>query len=109
MKGKKDKRILYIFISTMAKEYQEQVIREHYHALTKFLIEKKMTITTMESATSGQIASLITDTEGASAILPGAFVYSCSVRPCQQKEGLSTFSVPCRGIRSQQLSSQGWG
>jgi hypothetical protein len=52
MKGKKDKRILYIFISTMAKEYQEQVTREHYHTLTKFLIEKKMTITTMESATS---------------------------------------------------------
>lgn len=47
----------------MAKEYQEQVIREHYRTLTKFLIEKNMTITTMESATSGQIASLITDTE----------------------------------------------
>ena len=56
--------------SQMSKEYQEQVTREHYHSLTKFLIEKKMTITTMESATSGQIASLITDTEGASAILP---------------------------------------
>ena len=54
----------------MSKIYQEQITREHYRSLTKFLIEKKMTITTMESATSGQIASLITDTEGASAILP---------------------------------------
>ena len=58
----------------MSKIYQEQITREHYRSLTKFLIEKKMTITTMESATSGQIASLITDTEGASAILPWAFV-----------------------------------
>lgn len=32
----------------------------------------------MESATSGQIASLITDTEGASAILKGAFITYCN-------------------------------
>ena len=37
-----------------------------------------MTITTMESATSGQIASLITDTEGSSAILKGAFITYCN-------------------------------
>ena len=37
-----------------------------------------MTITTMESATSGQIASLITDTEGSSAVLKGAFVTYCN-------------------------------
>ena len=54
--------------------YDEREIREHYHDLTERLIEKKLTITTMESATSGQIASLITDTEGASAILKGAFI-----------------------------------
>lgn len=54
--------------------YDERKIREHYHELTRLLIEKRITITTMESATSGQIASLITDTEGASAILKGAFI-----------------------------------
>ena len=37
-----------------------------------------MTITTMESATSGQIASLITDTEGASAVFRGAYVTYCN-------------------------------
>ena len=37
-----------------------------------------MTITTMESATSGQIASLLTDTEGSSAILKGAFITYCN-------------------------------
>ena len=54
--------------------YNEQEIREHYHGLTKLLIDRKYTITTMESATSGQIASLITDTEGSSAVLKGAFI-----------------------------------
>lgn len=52
----------------------ETTTREAYHALTTLLIEKHLTITTMESCTSGQIASLITDTEGASAIMKGAFV-----------------------------------
>lgn len=54
--------------------YDEFQIRQHYRRLTQLLIEKNYTITTMESATSGQIASLITDTEGASAILKGAFI-----------------------------------
>ena len=38
------------------------------------LIESHTTISTMESCTSGLIASMITDTEGASAIFPGGFV-----------------------------------
>lgn len=52
----------------------EAAVRRKYEKLTHRLIELGMTITTMESCTSGQIASLITDTEGASAILKGAFV-----------------------------------
>ena len=56
----------------------ENEIRKNYRALTELLIAKKMTITTMESATSGQIASLITDTEGSSAVLKGAFVTYCN-------------------------------
>ena len=54
--------------------YVEKEIRETVARLTKKLIEKKITITTMESATSGQIASLITDTEGASSVVKGACV-----------------------------------
>ena len=53
-------------------------IRSGYSKLTKYLIEKKLTITTMESATAGLIASLITDTEGSSAVLKGAFVTYCN-------------------------------
>ena len=58
----------------MTKYFNEAEIRNDYAKLTKTLIAKGMTITTMESATSGQIASLITDTEGASAVLKGAFI-----------------------------------
>ena len=40
-------------------------------SIIKQLIASHTTISTMESCTSGLIASLITDTEGASAIFPG--------------------------------------
>lgn len=59
-------------------------IREKYEQLTRLLIQKKITITTMESITAGQIASLITDTEGSSAILKGAFVTYSNEAKIQQ-------------------------
>lgn len=59
---------------TFITEYNETAIRDSYRELTNLLIERNLTITTMESATSGQIASLITDTEGASAVFKGAFI-----------------------------------
>lgn len=62
----------------MRKEYIEADIREDYKKLTKLLIERGFTVTTMESATAGQIASLITDTEGSSAIIKGAFITYCN-------------------------------
>ena len=45
-----------------------------YEKLTKTLMEKKLEIAVMESCTSGCIASLITDTEGASAVMKGSLV-----------------------------------
>ncbi|MCF0179807.1 MAG: nicotinamide-nucleotide amidohydrolase family protein [Bacteroidales bacterium] len=42
--------------------------------IIEYLIENKISITVMESCTSGMIASRITDTEGASAIFKGGFV-----------------------------------
>ena len=42
--------------------------------IIKKLIASHTTVSTMESCTSGLIASMITDTEGASAIFPGGFV-----------------------------------
>ena len=44
------------------------------HKVVERLIETHTTIATMESCTSGLIASMITDTPGASAIFPGGFV-----------------------------------
>lgn len=49
-------------------------VTKQYELLTKTLIEKNLTISTMESCTAGQIISLITDTEGSSAITKGGFV-----------------------------------
>lgn len=52
----------------------EQEIVELYQGITKRLIETGTSISTMESATSGTIATLLTDTEGASGITKGSFV-----------------------------------
>lgn len=41
---------------------------------TKILIKNNMTITFMESCTSGLLASMFTDTEGASAVFKGSLV-----------------------------------
>lgn len=78
---------------------KEKQVREDYRRLTKLLIEKNLMITTMESATSGQIASLITDTEGASAVMKGAFVtYSneAKIKIGVSKETLDRYSVYSR-------------
>ena len=80
----------------MSKLYIETDIRNDYRTLTKLLIKKQLSITTMESATSGQIASLITDTEGASAILKGAFItYSNEAKILQgvPADIIDTYSV----------------
>ena len=52
----------------------ETFVRRRYQNLTRLLIDKECTISSMESCTSGLLASLITDTEGSSAIFKGAFV-----------------------------------
>lgn len=80
----------------MKKEYPENEIREEYKQLTLLLIRRGLTITTMESATSGQIASLITDTEGSSAVLKGAFItYSneAKIREGVLPEIIETYTV----------------
>lgn len=80
----------------MENRYDEQEIRNDYRKLTVELIKKNLMITTMESATSGQIASLITDTEGSSAIMKGAFVTYNNEAKIQQgvpAEVIETYTV----------------
>ena len=79
------------------------IVREKYRRLTLLLIEKGITISTMESCTSGQIASLITDTEGSSAIFRGSYVTYCNdekIRlgvPANVIEQYGVYSEPKKG------------
>lgn len=81
----------------------ETTVRNKYEDLTKHLIAEGITITTMESCTSGQIASLITDTEGASAVFKGAFVtYSNEAKIAQ---GVPRETIEKHGVYSAETAS----
>lgn len=75
---------------------EENNVREKYKEITEYLIENRLTVSTMESMTAGLIASLLTDTEGASAVLKGAYVtYSneAKVKNGVPKETIETYGV----------------
>ena len=55
-------------------EVDQNGVRFGYRELVRSLIGKKKTVATMESCTGGQIASLLTDTEGSSEVVRGGFV-----------------------------------
>lgn len=50
----------------------EDIISQ-YHNLTRILIEKNLTISTMESCTGGLIGVLLSDREGASGVVKGGY------------------------------------
>ena len=80
----------------MQRTHSEKKVRDDYRRLTLMLIEKNISITTMESCTSGQLASLISDTEGASGIMKGAFVtYSneAKIKQGVPEETIDKYSV----------------
>ena len=71
-------------------------VREKYKEITRKLIENQMTVTAMESCTAGQVASLITDTEGSSAAFRGSYVtYSneAKIKCGVPKETIDKYSV----------------
>lgn len=77
-------------------------IRKKYEKLTKLLIAKGLTITTMESCTAGQIISLITDTEGSSAVTKGGFVtYSNEAKIMQ---GVPASIIETYGVYSKETA-----
>ena len=81
----------------------EEAVRHQYKNLTQLLIERNITVTTMESCTSGQIASLITDTEGSSAIFKGAFItYS---NEAKIKNGVPSEIIENYGVYSSETAS----
>lgn len=66
---------------------------------TKILIERKQQIATMESCTSGSIASSITDYEGASAVLKGSKITYSNIEKIKAgvpEETIDTFGVYSR-------------
>ena len=77
-------------------------VRSKYEQLTKLLIERKLTITTMESCTAGQIISLITDTEGSSAVVKGAFVTYSNEAKVQQ--GVPLAVIDRYGVYSEETA-----
>lgn len=82
----------------------ESCVRKKYEELTKTLIEKNITITTMESCTAGQIISLITDTKGSSAVTKGGFVtYSNEAKIMQ---GISTEIIEKYGVYSEETAAE---
>lgn len=81
----------------------EAAVRATYEGITRSLIAQGMTITTMESCTAGQVASLITDTEGSSAVLKGAFVtYSNEAKVMQ---GVPASTIERFGVYSEQTAA----
>ena len=81
----------------------EAAVRRKYDALTRALIARGLAITTMESCTSGQVASLITDTEGASAVLKGAWItYS---NECKVRAGVPAAVIERWGVYSPETAA----
>ena len=90
-------------VSGVSGEIDHDSVRAKYRAVTLRLIEKGMTITTMESCTGGQIASLLTDTEGSSAIIKGAVVaYHNDVKICN---GVPSETIERFGVYSVQTAA----
>ncbi len=73
-----------------------------YEKLTNLLIEKKLSIATMESCTSGMIASLITDTEGASAVMRGSLVTYCN--EAKVTSGIPATIIETYGVYSKETA-----
>ena len=73
-----------------------------YENLTKLLLQKGLTITFMESCTSGFLASLITDTEGSSGAFRGSFVTYAN--ETKILEGVPAEIIETYGVYSQETA-----
>ena len=79
-------------------------VQEKYNLLTKTLINRKITITAIESCTSGLISSLITDTEGSSEVFKGSFVtYSNETKI---KLGVPANIIENKGVYSKETATE---
>lgn len=81
---------------------KEAYVRELYEAITRVLIEKGLTAATLESCTGGLIASLLTDTEGASAVIRGGHVTYCNEE--KLRGGVAPEIISRYGVYSEQTA-----
>ena len=75
-----------------------------YHSITTELIRTGRTISTMESCTSGLIASLLTDTEGSSAVTKGSFVTYSNFAKIRQ--GVAASTIETYGVYSRETAAE---
>lgn len=76
--------------------------QDSYYNLTNLLIQNNTTITTMESCTSGLIASFITDTDNSSKIFKGSLVtYSNEIKI---KNGVNEDVIEKYGVYSEKTA-----
>ena len=94
-----DKCVLELLFDLFAdNNFNEGFINE----TVKEMIKNNISVTTMESCTSGMVANLITNTEGASSIIQGAFVtYSNSAKVMQ---GVSSDTIDNFGVYSSETA-----
>lgn len=83
-------------------EYLLKQTQDNYHKLTSLLIDKELTITTMESCTSGLVASFITDTDNSSNVFKGsAITYNNDAKIAQ---GVNEEIINKYGVYSKETS-----
>lgn len=76
-----------------------QKTNELYQKITQILIDRNLSISTMESCTAGLVATMLTNRSGASAIMKGAFVtYS---NEAKIKQGVSNYIIDHYGVYSE--------
>ena len=80
----------------------ETNVIQKYERITKHLIKEKLTISTMESCTAGMVANFLTDTEGSSAIMKGAYItYS---NEAKIKQGVPADIIEKNGVYSRETA-----
>lgn len=77
---------------------------EIYKNITKCLIEKHYTISTMESCTAGLVATLLTDIPGSSEIMKGAFITYCN--EAKIKYGIPEHIINQFGVYSSETATE---
>ena len=81
---------------------KEESVLKKYESITNYLIKHKLTISTMESCTAGMVASFLTDTEGSSATLKGAYITYCN--EAKIKQGVPAETIDKYGVYSRETA-----